>query len=320
MPTPNLPARRTQHPYRVERPADLSAELRQLAEQSLLPDDPIHTIFVIPAQLLPVRFGGQGGEMHTVPEQALLFTAHGVLHVQGENPPEQPSQTTYLQGDRLLYAHLSMILTYEKLELCGIANSALARIVIEYCAVGHALLQPALLRLLRLAWGNFSPDNPGVYSTGFLLYHLEQESFKFNSGLSVYVLQPGEQLLGYVFQPPIMKRYLGVIRRPVASPVLLALTESELVIIEEGITNTTRYGMFITYCPRICVSGVEIKADAAWQDVCVHLSRGDFSAERWTKLESKAAQAWQDLCSSQNIGTHITPGAWALSETQESLK
>jgi hypothetical protein len=287
-------SRRTEHPYCAKTLADLPAELRQLAEQSLMPDDPAHTIFVIPPQLLPKQFGSVGG-MHKVPEQALLFTAQGLIHIRRGNPPERPGKAIYLRGDNLLYAHLSMILLYEKLELCGITNSGLTRIVVEYSVVSHHLVQPALQQLLRLAWGLPNSDKPRIDTTNLLLYELEQTYYKFSSGLRYYALQPDEQLLGYVFQPRIMKKYLHVFRRQVAPPKLLALTQSGLIMIEEGMSSATRYGWFITYCPRNCVERVEIKPNSAWQDVIVHLSRGDVAAERWTKLGNEAALAWQDI-------------------------
>ena len=157
MPHSTRPPRRTDHPYRAETLNDLPDGLRPLAEQSVIPGDPIETIFVVPERYLSQHWGEPGG-MRRVPEQALLFTARGALHVQGENLPGQPAQATYLPGCDLLYAHLSLVLLYGRLELCGIANDALAHIVVEYNTIRHDLVQPGLQRLLRQAWGRRPPQ------------------------------------------------------------------------------------------------------------------------------------------------------------------
>ena len=81
--------------------------------------------------------------------------------------------------------------------------------------------------------------------------------------------QPGERLLGFVFQPRIIQRVLGIFPRLAAPAALLALTENEILLIEEGRTNATSYGWFVTFCPRRYVTGVESTPHSEWQNVYV---------------------------------------------------
>lgn len=127
------------------------------------------------------------------------------------------------------------------------------------------------------------------------MQEIERQSFKFRNGLQHYALQPDERLLGYVFQPRIVQRYLRVIRRDAAPTTLLALTDTELIVVEEGLGYATRYGWFFTFCPRMGVAGIEIESKAGRQAVRARLARGKVTAERQVTLENDAALAWRDL-------------------------
>jgi len=272
--------------------------LRQLAEQALAGDEPVVTIFVIPQQIISKKFEGLGG-IRSVPDQALLFTKDGLHHILGSSKPDQPGQVTYLRGDSLLYAHLSLILLYGRLELCGTNNGALTNIVIEYNAVSHHLVQPALHRFLRLSSGQAYPEKPYDETTRRFLYEIRKASYKYRRGLEDYALQTDDRLLGCVVQPPIVRRFLRVFRLRVAPPVLLALTQSQFIFIEEGMTSATSLGWYFTFCPRACITAIEFKPNNLWQDLCVHLRWGNVTAERRTKVEHDAAQDWQTFWSSQ---------------------
>jgi len=299
MPGPNIFARRTEHPYRAKTVADLPGTLRQLAGQSLGPDEPANAIFVVPPQMFLRNWWG--GLRH-VPEQALLFTSQGVLHIQRAASPGQIGQTTYLRGDQLVYAHLSLLLLYGRLELVGQLRGALVRIIVEYNTVAHDLLQPALHQFLRLAWGQ-AQARENEDRTDALLRDLEEQSLKFRNGLRHYALQSDERLLGFVFQPRITQRYWRLFHRLIAPAALLALTDHELIAIEEDRTTSAAYGWLFTFCPRVCVVGIEARPCEAWQDLHVHLARGGVAAERRVTVGNEAALAWQALWTNQGIGT-----------------
>lgn len=285
---PDIYTKRTNQPYLAESPADMSEKLWRAAEPLIPPDDPIKTIFVMPTQLLHKKLGSVSGARQ-VPEQALIFTTNGVLHVQGEG------QAVYMRGDSLLYVHLSLIMLYGRLELCGAVNGNLTRAVMEYNAVNHRLLTPALQHLFELACGPSNPNEAKDDLTEKLLEKLGQQSLKFRNGLREYTLQPGERLLGLVFQPCVEQIYLGILRRRVVPIAVLALTDRNFLILEEGLSNATSYGWFITFCPRACVAGFDFKPNMMWQDMSIRLTRNNLTAERQVKVEEKAVRDWQAL-------------------------
>lgn len=223
----------------------------------------------------------------------------------GGNSPGRPGQVIHLRGDQLLYTHLSLVLLYGRLEFCGIEGEALTHIVVEYNTVGHDFLHPTILRFLRLAWQQPQSQRPQHDQTDTLLQELFEKSFKFRNGLKIYAMQPGEPLLGFVFQPRIMRPYFRIFHRLVAPAALLALTQNDLVLIQEGRSSVSSYGWFITFCPRICVSGIEITPNVEWQDVNIHLKRGDFTADHQVTVENTAARNWQSLWMRLNQGRHL---------------
>ncbi len=292
---PLIPKGMASHPYAVQSLGDLPVSLRQAAEQALETGEPIHSNFVVPAQVSPRGWLG----LRYTPEQALLFTSQGVLHVQDGATLGQPAQATYLRADGLLYAHLSLILLYGRLELAGQINGALARIVVEFNTVGESLLQPGLRQLVRQAWGQTTTRAAaGQAQTETVLRELDRLPMKFSNGLRYHGLQPGERLLGFVFQPGIWTRRWRFFRRQVSATTLLALTNRQLVILTENkVGRQANYGWIFTFCPLAGIAGIEPKPFEAWQELQVHLERGSVAVDRRIILESETTLAWQNLWS-----------------------
>jgi hypothetical protein len=294
-------SKRVPPPYIVASVKDLPVSLQELAQQALNAGETPTSIFVIPQQMVSKKLEGLGG-MRRVPDQALLFTTDGLHHIMAGGKPGQPGQIAYLRADSLIYAHLRLILLYGRLELCGTKDDALTQIVIEYNAVSHFLIQPALHRFLRLSWGQPYPAKTNNDAASRFRYEIRNASYKYRRGLEDYAIQAGEGLIGCVLQPPITKRLFKVIRLRIAPPVMLALTQHQLIVIEEGMTSATSLGWYFTFCPRDCVTGFEFMPNIAWQDMYIHLSKGNVTAERRTKVEKETAQDWQAFWSSQQSG------------------
>ncbi len=280
-------ARRDQHPYPVDSVSGLPPDLRKLAEQALEPAEPVETIFVIPPQTMPRSMDGRGG-MHTLPAQALIFTAHRIVHLQAAEIEGMAGRAACLSIDRLFYVRLTMILLYGRLEFYGVEGEALKCIAVEYNIVAHELLQPSLHQFLNRAWGKASNRQD---RTEALLKDLGKQSFKFQNGLRHYGLLPGASLLGFAFQPRITRRILNLFERILTPAALLAFTENELVVIEEGRTTPTSYGWFITFCPRGHLAAME----AAGAGVLIRMQKGGCGASHAVSLDSGSAQAWLAL-------------------------
>ncbi len=176
----------------------------------------------------------------------------------------------------------------------------LARIVVEYNTVGQRLLQPALQQFLRLGYEPSHAVECQDDLTEALLRKLGAQSLKFRNGLQLYALQPDEQLLGFVFQAQIVQRRRYWFSRPIAPAALLALTDREVILIEEERVKGAAYGWLITFCPRGCVAGIETEPKGEWRELRVRLARNTVTMERRMTLENDTALAWETLWSGQS--------------------
>lgn len=284
------------HPYLVNDLAELPASLQSAAQEVLGPGMQPERIFVVPNQTF---FKDWFSRRH-VPQQALLFTAQGVLHLQEAASPDQPVQVTYFQAVGLLYVQLRLLLLYGRLELVGQTKGALARVVVEFNTVGTPLLLPALRRLMTEAWTSAEPEIP--VSREGTLPEFEKLPLKFKNGLRLYGLQPGECLLGLVFQPGLWERHGALFRRQISANTLLALTNRDVVIIEEERTGRRNpYGWILTFCPLACVKGFEATSSELWQELQLHLTRNGVAVDRQVTLERERVQAWQNLWANYHV-------------------
>lgn len=280
-----MAARENQFPYAVKAPTELPEGFQQAVKSCLPAEESVRSILILPAQ----PFMKRGG----VPRQALLSTTYGILHVRDGNPPT----VNYLPAESLLYVHHKIILLFGCLEFAGEVHGEEVRIAAEYNTVGQYLLDAALRQFLQLNHGRIDLGAGIQEQNSHILNELGKESFKFMNGLRLYALQPGERLLGYVFQPRIKEPFLRYFKRPVATASLFALTDRSLILIEEDKARGASYGWVITICPRNVVLTVESKPMQKWQELSVRLLKNNVSVERNLILENEAAQACQSLLS-----------------------
>jgi hypothetical protein len=308
------------HPYPVRRPhtsfrnkpgarkiAELPANLRlAILGSPWLAEEQVTSIFFVP----PQTFSGDWAGLRDMPEQALLFTPQGVLHVQASTSGG-PARTAYLRGADLVYVHLSLLLLYGRLELAGEVDGSLVRVVVEYNTASHDFLQPALHQLLRMAWEQ-PYENLDEDPTVTILGRLRDQSLKFRNELRNYGLQVGERLMGFVFQPGVTRRYWGLFHRQVMPAALLALTDRQVIIVEEErLKHAHTYGWFLTFCPRACIAGFDVQPREAWRDVRVRLARGGVTAERQVRLGNEAALDWQELWGGGAIAVGGAHPSWS---------
>lgn len=280
------------HPYLFNTLAELPPALQHAAQPALETTEQPLKIFFVPAQSFLKNWFSQ----RYVPQQVLIFTAQGVLHVQEAASPDQPAQATYLRAVDLLYVQLRLLLLYGRLELAGQANGKLARVVVEFNTVGTWLLLPSLRQLLRLACGQTGAGVPAESLPEVTLPEFQKLSLKFKNGLRIYGLQPDESVQGLIFQPSIWKRRWPFFDQQVVANTLLALTDRAVVIVEENRTGEkSPYGWIFTYCPRECVKGMETTPGETRSELHLHLARAGVAVDRQLTLETEAALAWQNL-------------------------
>lgn len=280
-----MASRENQFPYAVKTSTDLPGEFQQAVKSRLPSGESIRSILVLP----PQPFMKRGGVLW----QALLSTTHGIFHVRDGNPPA----VNYLPAESLLYVRHKIILLYGCLEIAGEVQGEEVRIVAEYNTVGQYLVDAALRQFLQLNLGKANPGTGVEEQNSHILNKLGRETFKFMNGLRLYALQPGERLLGYVFQSRITRPFLRYFNLPVAPASMFALTDKSLILIEEDKARGASYGWVITICPRNVVLTVECKPMQRWQELSVRLLKNDVSVELNLIVGNETALACRSLVS-----------------------
>ena len=278
-------------PYAVASLGDLPGSLQEAARRSVNPGEALHSICVFPGRTHlkdMVRW-------EAVPGQALLFTDKRAFLIQAPFSPNQAATTVCLPAADLLSAHLSLILMYGRLELVGQTR---LRLRVDFNAAGFHIIQPGLQQFLAAASANTALLSPAAEDTQTLLDELGGQSYKFRNGLALYGLLPGERLLGYIFQPGLRARHWRLFPYKVSETALLALTDKQLIIVEEqSRSRFPAYGWIFTFQPRHAIEKIALTPAPPWQELSIGLKGEAGLNDRHILLETPQALAWQEIWS-----------------------
>ncbi len=284
-----LPSQATPMPYSVTSLIDLPHSLQQPAMQSIGLTDEIISICVFPGRTCLKNWYS----WEYVAEQALLFTNNGILHIQAPTSLHQVARIIYMRAADLLYARLSLLLMYGRLEF---VDDCLSRVVVEFNAGGFDILQRGLQNLLETSCGRkfISTRQPPLTNT--VLGELGSLSFKFKNGLYLYGLLPEEHLLGFVFQRGIRGWRWHLFPIQVSEKTMLALTDKQLIVVEEqSQSRFPAYGWIFTFCPRRVIEKFGVTSSGRWQELIVEMKSKAGLIDWRILLEQENVLAWRDL-------------------------
>jgi hypothetical protein len=285
------------HPYQPESIEALPSELLDMAHRFLPDGEQVLSIFVVPIN----PYLSRKKKQRIAPTQALIFTSTGVLHIQASTALEPASRPTFLHAKDLMYVHLSLILLYDRLEMVGQVDGRLEKIEVEYNAVGHRLLEPALQQFLSKSWENSDRLSTDPHLEEMAAQNLNELPTKYRNGLKNFALQPKEQLLGVIFQPPIQERLWMGFSRQIAPTTMLALTDRQVInCCETKTEEPNSYGWAFTFLPIETIDRIEVIPFRGHQLLTFNLSRKDSQAQlafHLTELKGLDWQALWDRCS-----------------------
>jgi hypothetical protein len=286
------------HPYMVDAVDALPARLRDRAVAALPPGDTMVRGFVAPQDYrstddLPPQ---------VVPEQALIFTERGLLHVEADLPGVGAPLPTYLEPDKLLWMRSSHLLLYGRLEMVGAVQGDAVSLIMEFNAVGwrliHAEWHAMVGKVIGLA--PLAPEETRELDEQEKLL-LAPVPDKFVDGLGRYGLYTGESLLGAVFQPAVWKENLIAFDEQLLPNTLVALTDASVLIMEEEsalVRKSEQFGLIITRIPRRAIAAAASTAQDPLQAIRFSLAWDDAAAEQNVLLTPEMAEAWLKLWNS----------------------
>lgn len=274
---------------RLAQLADLDHDLVAAAQAVWPVGGEARQIFYVPPQEFPswarYRFG---------PAHALIFTSAGVIHAQTA-ACGLPEQARLVATAAVQYVQVGQLLLYGRLEIGYAAGGQAERVVMEFNTVGWDLLQPELAALLRDV-NIVSPPPPvdaQIPSLG--MGAIGRLPFKFANGVMIYLLAPGERLLALTFQPAIWWQRLRIFRRQVTPPIVLALTDRHVSLIEEerALGSTPSYGWTFTFMPRHGVMGMRSTPAPLGRLISMDMLVDGAKATHELELTTEVAAAWE---------------------------
>lgn len=290
------------HPYLVGAVDALPDSLRALAKDALAPGARFVCALVVPPEY---RSAGEE-ESHPVPEQALIYTDSGVLHVQAGLGDEAPPSATFIQPETLLSIRSSHLVLYGRLELLGAAEGKPARIDMEFNAIGWNMMDTEWREMVGRAIG-LPAQAPGEAKPESEQEVVLPESLpsKFIEGLRKYGLYTGEILLGFTYQPGVWSsQTLGLFQHQLAPNTLLALTNGSVLVLEEEtalVRKSEQYGLIITRMPRQAIAALQSVTQDSLQELTFFLGRGGVTGEQRVLLELDVAQQWLELWAAKHV-------------------
>jgi len=191
-----------------------------------------------------------------------------------------------------MYMKVTLVLLYGFLEIVAQGNSSPTRLSVEFNTVTWDRLYPSLRQLLQATNALSSAWIEKTTYTSTVQHALDKLPLKYSNGVKIYGLLSGEELEGLVFQPGTWKRWLFLVRRPVSRNILLLLTSTYMVVIQED--PEVGQGWIILYIPRISIVGIQNQTHGFWNELTIQLKREDQTAEYKLLLKGETAQAWRE--------------------------
>jgi len=258
----------TVRPYSVRAVEQLPEALLELAKSRLPEGQAIEGIFVVPPETHKHGFAWRLN-----PLQALIFTKQGVLHLAASSRKGRPGDALWISVEDVFKIKFSLILLYEKLEIFAAHNEQPVKIELEYHAVGHNLLTPLLRGLMRKTW----QKNPAALAQrpeDATFSEFVATSYSFYNGLKNEAIQPDERILGYVYQPEIHRPFLKSFYRKVFPKTALALTDQQLILLQEDLALPSHHEWIFTFIPLYRIASIQPSEIKAWQKISIHLNGG----------------------------------------------
>ena len=271
------------HPIILKDIRDLAPELQSPAVTGLAAREPINNIIAFPPQI------HRG--WHYIPRQALLFTPTEVIHLLASIWPNQEPEVTLLKGSDLIYMNVTLILLYGYLEVVAHGCGSPARLNVEFNTVAWYQLSSPLMKLLEASKPSSSIWTDTAICSPAAQQAIEKLPLKFSNGLQIYGLLPGEGLEDLVFQAGTWKPRLIFLRKALTANTLLMITTNYVVVIKEELEIS--HGWILTYIPRNSIGSIQNQSLGLWNELTVHLKRGDQTAVYKLLLDGTATEDWR---------------------------
>lgn len=275
---PEIPKGYDAHPFSVGREFTMPENLVNLLDDSGFDFNEYEDSFIVPPQAYPKHWFAK----RYVPWQALLFKEKVIIHAKDSLILDESGTVNKVSADNLAYLKLNLCLLYGKLDIVCSNGKDATRVEVEYNTVAHNILEPNLERFLKANWHKSKASSNGKDVYG----RLKNIPTKYRNGIYIYVLQKDEVLLDFIYLPKLVhKIFFSKIN--LIPDILFAITDRQLVILEEDLSHTSSYTWLLTYIPLNNIRGISFEKQNRFTKVKIKIKKNDLSEELSSRIEDK---------------------------------
>lgn len=226
--------------------------------------------FIVPLQVYPEH----GFAKRYVPWQALLFNNNEIVHVKDSLIMDEGGTVNKICSDNLAYLKLNHCLLYGKLDIVCSNGKSANRVEVEYNTTGYNILEPNLDRFLKASLTESKKSG----SSKNVNERLKNIPTKYQNGVYMYILQKNEVLLDFVFLPRLVRK-IGFIKINLTPNILIAVTDKQLVIIEDDFSTVSLYTWILTFIPRDNFKGISFEKQSRFTKTFLKVEKDNLTEE-----------------------------------------
>lgn len=278
----------------------IPADILAAASKALPHGEVILGVFIIPADVYR-----QGFRWRLMPEQVLVFTQSGVLHLVNDRPPKKTPvyrPAAWLPATHIQRIKMSLVLLYGKLEIWDDTPAHTAKIEVQYNTVTQRILSPLLKSLVAQTWqpnaGRFEHVPSDESFSQFF-----KTSFSFYNGLTGEALQETERILDWVYQPEIRQPRLHFFYRRLFPQTVAVFTDRQIILLQEDLAYRQHYEWIFTFIPWHRVSHLSDQPAGENTRATIHLRPVEHKHTIDLLFEPSNTETWHKICRRLELGT-----------------
>ncbi len=275
---PEIPKGYDAHPFSVGSEFTMPENLASLLDNNGFDFNEYEDSFIVPPQAYPKSWFSE----RFVPWQALLFNGKVIIHVKDSLILDESGTVDKVCADNLVYLKLNICLLYGKLNIVCSSGKDAKQVEVEYNTVAHNILRPNLERFLQASWHESRALNNGKDVYG----RLKKIPIKYRNGIYIYVLQKGEVLLDFIYLPKLVHK-IGFVKINLVPNILFAITDRQLVVLQDDLSHTGSYAWVLTYIPINNVKGISFEKQSRFTKVIIKVKRDNLLKKLSLRIENK---------------------------------
>jgi hypothetical protein len=268
---PDIPKGYKAYPFSVGNGFDMPENLASILNDSGFDDyKEYEGSFVVPLQVYTDR----GFIKRFVPWQALLFNNNTVVHIKDSLVADETGTANKACADNLAYLRLNHCLLYGKLDIVCSNGKSANRIEVEYNTTAYNILEPNLDRFLKASLN----ENKASNGADHVYDKLKNIPAKYQNGVYMFILQKNEVLLDFIYLPRLVRK-IGFIKINLTPNILFAITDRQIVVIQDDFSVVSLYTWILTFIPMDNVKGISFEKQSRFAKAILKIKRDNLSEE-----------------------------------------